>query len=116
MSETTEHEITFRPSPQPVEYVEAPVTRIAQLLALAIQFERLLRSGEIESPAEMACRYGISRSRVSQILNLTNLAPAIQEAILLSQVDIPEGTLRPLVAEPRWETQMRQFLPVVEFR
>lgn len=101
----TEHEITFHPSPQPVESVEAPVSRTAQLLALAIRFEKMLRSGKIRTPTEIACKYGISRSRVSQILNLTNLSPAFQESILSAQIDITERSVRSVAAEPCWEKQ-----------
>ena len=105
MSETTEHEITFRPSPPPVESVEVPVPRIAQLLALAIRFERMLQSGEIRTPAEIARRFGISTSRVSQILNLINLSPAKQEAVLLQQVNLSEREIRSAAALLRWEEQ-----------
>ena len=79
----TEHTVLFRPSPLPVDSVVAPVPRIAQLLALAIRFEKMLQSGEVASMAEISRRYGVSRARVSQVMSLLSLAPEIQEAILL---------------------------------
>ena len=64
-----------------------------------------------DSP-EAARRLGLTRARVTQIVNLTLLAPAIQEPILdLPPVTsgrdrITERTLRPIVTEPAWERQM----------
>lgn len=51
------------------------------MMALAIHLERMLRAGET-THAEIARRYGLSRTRVTQIENLANLAPEIQEGVL----------------------------------
>ena len=54
---------------------------------------------------------GVSRARVTQIANLTLLAPDIQEAILFldpvvkGRDPLTERDLRPLVAEPGWGRQ-----------
>jgi hypothetical protein len=58
------------------------VPRLARLMALAIRFESLLRSGTIVNQAELARLGKVSRARISQILNLVHLAPDIQEQIL----------------------------------
>jgi hypothetical protein len=58
------------------------VPRIARLLALAWRFEELLRTGTIRDYAELARLGHVSRARISQIMNLRLLAPAIQEQIL----------------------------------
>ena len=105
MSQTTEHEVTFGPSPLPVESVVVPVSRTAQLLALAIRFERLLQTGEVESMAKIARRYGVSRVRVSQLMNLLNLAPVMQESTLLGQGDLPERAIRVVAGESVSENQ-----------
>jgi hypothetical protein len=49
--------------------------RIARLVALAIRFDQLLRSGTVEDYAELAHLGRVSRARVTQIMNLLNLAP-----------------------------------------
>ena len=56
--------------------------RITRLMALAIHFDRLVRNGEIQDYTELAQLGHVTRARITQIMNLTNLAPDIQEAIL----------------------------------
>lgn len=58
------------------------VPRIARLMALAIRFDGLLRSGEITSYSELAVLGHVTRARISQVMNLLQLAPDIQEEIL----------------------------------
>jgi hypothetical protein len=58
------------------------VPRVARLMALALRLDGLLRDGTISDAAEIARLGHVSRARVSQILNLLNLAPDIQEALL----------------------------------
>ena len=58
------------------------VPRITRLLALAIRFDRLIRAGEIANYGELAELGHVSRARVSQIMNLLQLSPDIQEQIL----------------------------------
>jgi hypothetical protein len=85
--------------------------RITRLMALAIRFEHLLASGVVHDQAELAELGHVSRSRVTQILNLLHLAPDIQEAIL----DLPriykgrdplaERHLRPITRLMSWNQQ-----------
>ncbi len=88
-----------------------PVPRAARLMALAIRLEELIRSGHVPSYAALARLVGVSRARVTQIANLTLLAPDVQEAILFLPPAvkgpgwITERGLRPLVAEPDWVKQ-----------
>ena len=58
------------------------VPRLARLLALAIRFEELVRSGVVRDYATLARLGHVSRARISQITNLLHLAPDIQEDIL----------------------------------
>jgi hypothetical protein len=51
-------------------------------MALACQVEESVRSGALGSYAEAAKLGRVSRSRVSQILSLLNLAPDLQEQLL----------------------------------
>ena len=58
------------------------VPRVARWMALAIRFEQLLREGQVATYAELARLGHVTRARVTQIMNLLNLAPDIQEDIL----------------------------------
>lgn len=58
------------------------IPRVSRLMALALRFEAMLREGIVENQAEIARLGHVTRVRVSQIMNLLNLAPEIQEAIL----------------------------------
>lgn len=56
--------------------------RLSRLLALAIHLEGLVQSGNVADYAEIARLGHVTRARVSQIINLLQLAPDIQEEIL----------------------------------
>lgn len=58
------------------------VPRVARLMALALRFEEYLRAGQVADYTELADLGHVTRPRISQIMNLLNLAPDIQEAIL----------------------------------
>jgi len=68
----------------------------------------------VKDYAEIARRTGLTRARVTQIVNLTLLAPDIQQAILgikqTAQGDDPvhERAVRKALAEPDWSRQ-REF-------
>ena len=66
------------PRPQPL----GRVPRVARLLALAHHFERLLAEGLVRTQGELAALAGVTRPRVTQILNLLLLASDIQEELL----------------------------------
>jgi len=44
----------------------------------------MLHSGIVKSKAELARKEGLSRARVTQILNLINLAPEIQNYLMIT--------------------------------
>jgi hypothetical protein len=87
------------------------VPRIARLMALAIRFDGLVRRGEVADFAEIAALGHVTRARISQIVNLLNLAPDIQEAILfLPRVAgvrdaVTEREVRAIAGEVCWERQ-----------
>lgn len=56
--------------------------RITRLMALAIHFDGLIQSGAVANCAELARLENVTRARVTQIMNLLMLAPAIQEEML----------------------------------
>jgi len=85
------------------------VPRVARLLALAIRFESLVRTGAVVDYAELARFGNVSRARITQILNLLHLAPNIQEAILFlptcERESVCERQLRAITAVHCWKKQ-----------
>jgi hypothetical protein len=67
---------------EPQAAVVGRVPRVSRLLALALRFQELVRSGAIANYAELARLGQVTEARISQIMDLTLLAPDIQEAIL----------------------------------
>jgi len=101
------------PTPTPVPLGRIP--RIARLMAMAIRFDGLLAQREVRDYADLARLGHVTRARVTQIMNLLNLAPDIQEAILfLPPIEagrdmVKEWQVRPITAEPRWQDQRRMW-------
>jgi hypothetical protein len=89
--------------------------RITRLLALALKFEGLIQQGVVKDYSELARLGKVSRARVTQIMNLLNLAPDIQEEILSwaghrnGQPHLRESSLRILSAEVVWTRQRDQW-------
>jgi len=102
---------TLLAAPDPEPQGRAP--RIARLLALAHKLDAMVRSGEIAGYAELARLGHISPARLTQIMVLLHLAPAIQEYVLsLSTADarfITELELRKIAREPLWDRQRELF-------
>lgn len=71
-----------KPAAQPSPLNPSQVPRITHLLVLGHHFERLVRDGVVKDYAEIAKLTGLSRARITQIVNLALLAPEIQEGIL----------------------------------
>src|SRR2546421_5818915 len=75
--------LKMRMGPAPDAPVPAGrVPKLARLMALAIRLDNLLRAGDVVDYAELARIGHVTRARVTQIMNLLQLAPDIQEAIL----------------------------------
>ena len=66
------------------------VPRITRLMALALKFEQMIRQAVVNDFTELAALGRVSRSRVTQIMNLLNLAPDIQEQILFLKAEAAE--------------------------
>lgn len=97
-----------RKRPDPAE----PVPRIARLLALAWKWELAVRRGEVKDCAEIARLMGLTRARVTQVCQLTMLAPALQEVLLSASSGshpASEQKLRPLCFQAAWDTQRSAF-------
>jgi hypothetical protein len=97
-----------------VETVRRPA-KAAQLLALAHHLREAIESGRLPDGASVARTLGFTRARISQILDLTLLAPDIQEAVLgLEAVDgaepnVNERVLRGVVHAAVWREQRERL-------
>jgi hypothetical protein len=76
----------------------------------------LVRDGVVKDYAEIARLTGLTRARVTQVVNLTLLAPEIQERIL-NPTNVTEGsdpvtehTLREVAAQVEWRRQEASWL------
>lgn len=91
------------------------VPRIARLLALAIRMRRMIDAGDVRDYAELARLGHVTRARVTQIMNLLNLAPDIQEDLLfmppveVGRDPIRELQLRPITLVPDWRKQRQMW-------
>lgn len=103
------------PSPAP-----GRVPRVARLLALAHRFETLLREGAVKDYAELARLGHVTRARLSQIMNLTLLAPDIQEEVLFLPLTVRGrdpirlDMLQPLALMLDWTEQRRRWQRLTE--
>ena len=91
---------------QPKKTSAQPPTRAARMLALAHHIERRIDAGAIPDYATAARSLGVTRARLTQLMNLLLLAPEIQERIATGAVIIGERALRLAVGEPAWVTQL----------
>ena len=98
------------PPPAPV-YCPA---RVAQMLALAHRLETAIEGREYKDRADVARQLGFTRARVTQLLDLTLLAPDIQEQVLdLEAIDgrepLTERGLREVVGMVGWGEQRQRW-------
>ena len=98
------------------------VPRVARLMALAIRFAEQVRSGVLPSYRVIADLGNVSRARVSQILNLVNLAPDVQEALLFQprtergRDPIHLRLLQPIASSMDWKKQRRLWQELLAAR
>lgn len=87
------------------------VPRVSRLLALAMQYDRMLRDRTVPDFSALCRHAGVSKPRMTQILNLVNLSPDIQTAILAlpnirqSRGFFTERKLRPIAQKNDWAEQ-----------
>lgn len=111
---------TIREDQEPTPPPAGRVPRVARLMALAIRFDDLIRTGEVADYAELARLAHVTRARITQIMNLLMLAPDIQEAILfLPRVErgrdpVHLGQLQPIALVPDWRRQRRMWKKINE--
>lgn len=90
---------------------QGKVPHISKLMALALHYDRLLRERQIPNVSTLHHIAGVTKPRITQIMNLVNLAPDIQAEILMlpninqSRGYFTERKLRPIAQEPDWTEQ-----------
>jgi hypothetical protein len=103
--------VTLAEAPPPA--VPEPVRRpakVAQQLALAHHLQAAIDRGSIADRAALARKLGLTRARVTQLLDLLLLAPDLQQAVLaLEAVDgaepMSERALRAVAHAGSWRAQ-----------
>ncbi len=91
------------------------IPRVVRLLALAHHFDGLLARGIVRDYADIAGLAGVTRARVTQIMDLLLLAPEIQEALLMGDrgfggdITGSERRFREITQIVLWEEQVRRF-------
>jgi len=114
----TEFQINLKTSKNAIsrKHLHKSITKepvIRQYLVLAHQIKQYLQDNPTKTASSVASWLGYSPSRVSQLLNMLDLSPSIQEEILLSKDKkiylIPEHKLRVIVREKNWEKQWEMW-------
>jgi len=81
-------------------------------MALAIKFQDMVDRGEVRDYADLARLGYVTRARITQIMNLVNLAPDIQEELLLQRLTskaVTERHLRSVTSEVSWQGQRQRW-------
>ena len=105
-----------RARPCPDAHTDSParIPRISRLMALAIKFQEMVDRGEVRDYADLARLGYVTRARITQIMNLLNLAPDIQEEILnlaasVENTTIAERQVRSITKIVPWTTQRKAW-------
>jgi hypothetical protein len=91
------------------------IPRITRLMALAIKFQDMIDRGEVRDYADLARLGLVTRARLTQIMNLTLLAPEIQEALVEPASDLKPGLgasereLRMVTRHSQWTKQQKAW-------
>jgi len=108
-----------KPGNQPVMVNTGKLPRITRLMALAIKFEGLIRDGVVSDYADLARLGFVTRARMTQIMNLLNLAPDIQEEMLFlpktmtGRDPVSERNMRRVTAIVRWDRQRKLWREMI---
>ena len=110
-------ELTPAPPPDKPEPVRRSA-KVARQLALAHHLQAAIDRGAIADRADVARKLGLTRARVTQLLDLLLLAPDLQDAVLaLEAVDgaepMAERTLRAVAHAGTWAAQRAAWRRIV---
>lgn len=120
--QTVETQFTFRPRthsgkgrPGREAATRGRTPRAAKMMALAIHLQGLVDSGQARDYASLARLGHVSRARLTQIMDLTLLAPDIQEALLFlppvhaGRDRLSERVLHGIAAQASWARQRKAW-------
>jgi len=99
---------SFRPAKPVVAAPPPPPARrerLARMLALAHRVEQLVEGGEVESYRVVARALGITPARMTQVMDMLRLSPAVQERVLFADRDVTARGVRCAVREAEWAGQ-----------
>ena len=87
---------------------------MARLLATAHDLHARLEAGEYVAYGDIADQHGLTRARITQIMNLLLLAPDIQAAVINLRFPpgpepVTERHLRQIASNPLWSEQRRAY-------
>lgn len=103
------------PPPAPKPAPPGRVPRIARFLALAMHYDSLIANGVVTDYADLARLSGVTRARISQIMDMLTLCPIVQEEILhlplvaKGRDPINVKNIRIVVAARDWNEQRRRW-------
>jgi hypothetical protein len=96
------------PVPAPAEDKPHP---LARRMAHAIECKRLIESGVVADAAAMARIAGVTRARMTQILNMNLLASDLQERLLFSCVGSCLTSITRAMGLIHWDRQRKLIGP-----
>ena len=93
--------------------------RVTQVLALALSFQDLIATGSARNYEDLANRAGVTAERLSQVMKLIWLAPAIQQEILYlpgcgGRYPLTECAVRSVAAKWSWPEQLKLWIGLKE--
>jgi hypothetical protein len=110
----TEIEFLLHQGPRRKPGCEDPgrLPRVTQVLALALSFQDMIATGSARNYEDLANRAGVTTERLSQVMKLIWLAPAIQEEILWLQASsakypLTENAVRSIAGTWSWSEQLK---------
>jgi hypothetical protein len=110
----TEIEFSLHQGPRRKAGSEDPgrLPRVTQVLALALSFQDMIATGNARNYEDLANRAGVTTERLSQVMKLIWLAPAIQEEILWlsgssARYPLTENAVRSIAATWSWSEQLK---------
>jgi len=102
-----------RPCPDAHTDSATRIPRISRLMALAIKFQEMVARGEVRDYADLARLGYVTRARITQIMNLLNLAPDIQEELLHLAASVEnrlaERQIRSITKKVLWTAQRKTW-------
>jgi hypothetical protein len=110
--------VVLRHGPDPVIAPSGNVPRISRLVALAHRFADQIRSGSVATMADLAVQRGITRGRMTQIMDLLLLAPDIQKELLMlprterGRAPITLRAMRYVCATLVWSEQRKRWAEI----